>query len=312
MLFSIVIINYNGQDMLRDCISSIYKDVNQNSVDFDVIVVDNASSDDSRSVASDFPVTWIDSGSNAGYSRAVNIGARAAVGKYLVILNNDVQTDVHTICKLIEQLEFNPGIACAAPRLLNVDGTPQDSIRALPSIFGEFLELVGLARRVPERFGGFLINAKKQLATREVEQVAGAAMVVASSVFQAIGGFDERYWLYYEDVDFCNRISNFGSITYFPAIEMMHVSKGTATKYPKRTISAIAASRYKYFLLNRGRLQAELSRVLSIVRFASRGVGIFFIAKLRNNPDLELRAQGYITSIPILFGNLIEFNPLDD
>jgi GT2 family glycosyltransferase len=312
MLFSIVIVNYNGKDILEECISSIYKDVDKKSLDFEVIVVDNASSDGSYVVASKYPVTWIDSGSNAGYSRAVNLGARAASGKHIVILNNDIQTDVYTIRQLIEQLESNQEIACAAPKLLNLDGTPQDSLRALPSIFGEFLELVGLALIVPERFGGFLIDARKQLTVREVEQVAGAAMVVPLSVFHAIGGLDERYWLYYEDVDFCKRIRTVGSITYFPAIQMKHVSKGTASRYPHRTISAIAASRYKYFYFNHGQAQAELSRVISILRFVSRGLGIFMIAKIRNKPDLMPRARGYLTTIPILFGNLLEFNPLDD
>jgi GT2 family glycosyltransferase len=233
---SVVIVSFNTRDLLRECIRTLYREAG--AVSFETIVVDNASKDGSaQMVADEFPeVRLIRSGANLGFAAANNLGFAVARGRYLVLLNSDAFPEKDALRLSVEKMERAPRVGLAGARLIGRDGSWQPSARMFPSPLNDFLTLSGLAAKYPASrfFGRFDRTWADQMQPAEVDWVPGAYGIIRREVLERVGYFDERFFLYYEEVDLCRRIKAAGyDICYWPDVVVVHLG-GESSKTVKR------------------------------------------------------------------------------
>ena len=237
MKVSIVIVSWNVRVFLIDCIASILR--YSAGMDVEIIVVDNASTDGTvEAVAQQFAeVRLIVNTVNAGFARANNQGAAIARGEYLFILNPDTLFLPNTLSELVAFMDGNPDIGLCGPHVLNDDRTTQRSVRGLPTWPMAFarhtpLGMLGLYRK---RLAAWRCRDFDYARQADAEQLIGAAMLVRRQVFERIGGFDERFFMYYEEVDLCKRIKEAGfRVVYYPGAEIIHLGGKSSGQIPAR------------------------------------------------------------------------------
>jgi GT2 family glycosyltransferase len=230
---TIIIVNWNGGEMIRSCLRSISQA--PPSVAFDIVVVDNASSDDSvawlRSgeVAALLPgivVHIIENSDNAGFSKANNQGIAWSQAPILFLLNPDTEVTSGAIDTLVACLSSNERIGACGPRLLNTDGSLQPSVyHNPPTAWGTILTGIGLWRLIPRRLrGDLLLGDHWDHATRRtVPLLFGAAILAKRKMIEDVGGLDERFHMYGEDYEWCLRIVRAGwQLVYEPAAVVTH------------------------------------------------------------------------------------------
>lgn len=222
---SIIIVSFNTREILRACLTRVFA-VTQD-LPIEVIVVDNASRDQSADmVAQDFPaVRLIRSDTNLGFAAANNRGFEIATGDYLLLLNPDALLEPGALQRALQHIEANPRIGMGGGLLLDKSGARQPSARAFPSLLNEFLVLSGLAHRFPHSrfFGRFDRTWDCSEQPAEVDWVPGAFALIRRQALQDVQGFDERFFLYYEEVDMCRRLRAAGwAIWYWPDVVIRH------------------------------------------------------------------------------------------
>lgn len=222
---SVVLVSYNTKDLLLACIARLRDE--GGGQDCRIIVVDNASADGSAAaVAQAFPdVLVIDNKENRGFGPACNQAFAAAQGEAVILLNPDAAVLPGSIPGLLAALDKNPKIGVVGGQVCNPDGGLEPSARAFPSPLSKFFTLSGLAGRFPRSrlFGrGDMGHADF---TREIEAdwVPGTFCALRRTMLDALGGFDERFFLYYEETDLCRRARQAGWIVlYTPAAGVLH------------------------------------------------------------------------------------------
>ncbi|MGB5969157.1 MAG: glycosyltransferase family 2 protein [Spirulinaceae cyanobacterium] len=226
---SIIIINYNGAEVILNCLESLYSNLKQ--VAYEVIVVDNASQDGSpESIVQQFPqVTLLPQKRNLGFGSANNIGVQQAQGEFLFLLNSDTIITADILPRLIAKLNQSPLTGIVGPQLLNPDGSFQFSVSKEISILGEFqtLQQVKQYRNLATRPNVAKIYNQEQ----NVDIVVGAAMLMRRSLFKEVGGFDQSFFMYFEESDLCKRVGNLGySILYIPEVSLIHLGGYSVAK----------------------------------------------------------------------------------
>jgi GT2 family glycosyltransferase len=222
---SVVIVSFNTRDILRSCLGSLEQAAGGR--DIEIIVVDNASRDGSADmVAAEFPaVTLVRSPLNLGFAAGNNVALGQARGRYLILLNPDTLLDRSALDRAIAHMDAEPTVGLGGGRLLNRDGSDEPAARQFPSVFNDFLALSGLAARFPRSrlFGRFDRTWAPVAQAADVDWVPGAFAIVRREVLGQVGHFDERFFLYYEEVDLCRRIKDAGwRIRYWPDIVVHH------------------------------------------------------------------------------------------
>ncbi|MEO6914549.1 MAG: glycosyltransferase family 2 protein [Chitinophagaceae bacterium] len=233
MQVSIIIVNYNVKFFLEQCLFSLRKAIA--SLEAEVIVVDNASADGSMEyLLSRFPeVNFIDNPENNGFSKACNQGLEIATGKFILFLNPDTILSEDSISKCVLFLDSHTEAGACGVRM--VDGTGRflpESKRAFPSLSTSFYKLSGLSAMFPRspRFSRYYLPNISERQNKEVDVLSGAFMMVRKQVLQQIGGFDERFFMYAEDIDLSFRIQQSGYKNYFMAETTIIHFKGESTK----------------------------------------------------------------------------------
>jgi GT2 family glycosyltransferase len=252
---TIAIVNFNSGPHLRRCLASVRAELRD--VDWTAIVVDNASSDDGAGrLARQAParVQVIRNDVNRGFGAAVNQAARAHRAPLLWLLNPDCRVEQGAFAALCETLERHPGCAIAAPQLLNDDGTTQESARGEPTawtgLFGRHGLLTKLfpAARAARRNLRAAQIVDSGVESAEVDWVMGASMLVRREIFDRVGGFDERFFLYWEDADLCRRIRNLGLVIRFvPRARVAHVGAASSRSASRLAGRAFHRSAYLYY-----------------------------------------------------------------
>jgi len=202
---SIIIVNWHSADYLQACVRSIYE--HTLAVDFEVIVVDNASFEGCGEwLAREYPdVIFVQSQTNLGFARANNLGVQYASGRVLLFLNPDTEVRDRAIERLYEHLKSltDPGVVGC--RLLNSDGSLQTScVQSLPTLLNQVLDMGVLQRWFPKsRLWGMKSLFVAGKSAQEVEAISGACMMIGRNVFDLVGGFSSDYFMYTEDLDLC-------------------------------------------------------------------------------------------------------------
>ncbi len=219
MKVSIIIVNFNGARHTLPCVASIRAFAP--SHEYEIIVVDNRSSDQERNeLKRHLPdCTLVISDTNLGFGGANNLGAKEAKGEILFFLNNDTILTSDVLTPLIDTLDRNRTMGILGPSLQNRDGTFQMSFGLFPSLINEW-ETQRLGRRFNRQTG----NAKEVVEGWMHEWITGAALLIRKECFVRLGGFDPSYFMYFEDVDLCYRAHQLGcAIGYDPECSLVHL-----------------------------------------------------------------------------------------
>jgi len=222
---SIVIVNWNTRDLLSKCLSSVIKEVV--GFQYEVFVIDNNSSDGSaRTVHEQFKdVHVIELPSNSGFGRANNVGIAISSGRYVCLINSDVLVGRGCLQRLVHYLDENVTVGIVGPKVLNSDGSIQKSWGVYPTLSNAIREVVFLPRS-----RRCLLNGSIPI---RVQYVSGCFMLMRSAALSEVGGFDERFFFYGEDVDLCRRFSNAGWLVYLlPKAEIVHYGGASSSKAP--------------------------------------------------------------------------------
>ncbi len=252
----VVVVSYNSRDTLRDCVEPL---VGLPAVS--VTVVDNGSPDRSLEAIADLPVQAIDSGRNGGFGFGCNLGMAAGSAPFVLFLNPDARIDGKSLQRLAAALEAEPDVAIVGPRLLEEDDRLVPSMRRYQrpgSTWAQALFVHRLVRRAA--WANEIIH--QEAAYERVaypEWLSGACMLARRAALESIGGFDERFFLYCEDMDLCARLRAAGhEIRYEPGVAVHHDGGRSA---PRASLYAILArSRTRYARKHYGTVSAFLQR----------------------------------------------------
>jgi GT2 family glycosyltransferase len=230
---SIIIVNYKTPELVIDCLRTVYAQAGR--PDFEVIVIDNASGDDSRErILHAFPnVRWSDMGYNAGFARANNAGIRMSQGDTVLLLNSDTLVEGDAITRCYELLAASSYVACGV-QLLNADRTPQ--------ISGNFFMKGGLNYLLPLPYLGSVIKRAGELfrvdkpnvpeadALVEVDWINGAFLMVKKAAIEKAGLMDEDFFLYAEEAEWCGRLRKHGKMCIYGQLHVIHLQGASANE----------------------------------------------------------------------------------
>ncbi len=230
---SIIVVNFNVKEFLKNLLDSIRK-ASQN-FSLEIIVVDNASDDGSvEMIKEKFPeIILIENKSNVGFGKANNQGLKIAKGKFILLINPDTLVAEDTFVKMIDFFSANPDTGMAGCKILNPDGTLQLACRrSFPGPWTAFTKVSGLSTLFPKSklFAKYNLTYLDENQTYEVDAISGSFMMLKKEVYEKIGGFDEQFFMYGEDLDLCYRIQKAGyKIYYVHTTQIIHY-KGESTK----------------------------------------------------------------------------------
>ncbi|MBW4644601.1 MAG: glycosyltransferase family 2 protein [Goleter apudmare HA4340-LM2] len=263
---SIILVNYNGAEVLPDCLSSIEKYID--TLTCEIILVDNASTDGSLElVKENYPqIRLIKNSKNLGFGAGNNAGARIAYGEFLFLLNTDTVLTSNILLHLIDLIQADTKIGIIGPKLLNPDGSLQISVSPALGIKGEYQ-----ARQIHQAYQNVsnlnLIEQKFQ-EIQEVDIVVGAAFFIRSSLFQELGGFDENFFMYFEESDLCQRAQYLGyKIIYTPYVSLIHLRGYSIQKVANAMVVEYRRSQIYYYQKHRPWWEQLLLRVYLFYKF---------------------------------------------
>ena len=289
MDISVIIINWNTKDLLRNCLASLSHF--ENDLKAEIIVTDNASEDGSREmVSSDFPgVTLHVNSSNLGFGAGNNRALPLATGRYILFLNSDTIVNPLALEKMVRYADKNPDIGILGPKLLNEDGSLQYSCRRYPQIAMAFFRNTPLGRLFPNNkyTNNYLMQDWDHSEPRDVDWVSGAALMIRRDLLNQIGSFDEEYYMYCEDVDLCWRANNATSgelftkkgvpsnwrVIYFPDAVIQHLIGKSSDQAPTRMTYEFHRSQYLFYKKHYSAATPLLIRPLIPLGIAIRAVG---------------------------------------
>ncbi len=233
MDLSIIIVNYNVKEFLQNLLTSLFKAVT--NISSEIIVVDNGSDDGSVELLREkFPqVTLIANNENLGFSKANNLALKIAKGKFLLLLNPDTIVQEDTFEKLIKFFNDHQDAGMTGCKILNPDGTLQLACRrSFPGPWTSFCKVSGLSALFPNSklFARYNLTFMDENQSYEVDAVSGSFMMVRREVFEKIGGLDEQFFMYGEDLDWCYRVQKTGWKVYYVHETTIIHYKGESTK----------------------------------------------------------------------------------
>jgi GT2 family glycosyltransferase len=241
---SILIVSFNTQRVLRECLESIERE--SAGLNVEISIVDNDSSDGSpEMIAKDFPaVRLVRSKVNLGFGAANNAALEGMQGRYIVLLNSDAFLCPDSLRLSVQHMDANPRAGLGGGKLVGRDLSWQPSARMFPSITTDFYVMTGLASRFPKSrtFGSFDRTWVDQSAAAEVDWVPGAFSILRAEVVEQVGFFDPAFFLYSEEVDLCRRIKAAGwQIWYWPDVSVIHIGGESSRQVKTLEMSSTGA-----------------------------------------------------------------------
>ncbi len=260
---SIIIVSWNVRELLRRALAALYASWGA-APGLEVIVVDNASSDGSVAMLeAEFPqVTRIANSENRGFPGGNNQGLAAASGDFILLLNPDTEVLGDALPRMVACMEARPHVGMLGPQLLNPDGSVQSSRRRFPTLPILFGESTWLQRWLPRRaLRAYYAQDTGDEVEQAVDWITGAAMLTRREVVAQVGGMDEGFFMYSEELDWCRRVKAAGwDVVYYPAARIIH--------HEGKSSEQVVAARHIYFQSSKvyytrkyhGPLLAELLR----------------------------------------------------
>jgi GT2 family glycosyltransferase len=290
---SIVIAAYNTRTYLERCLAAL-------GDEHEVIVVDTGSTDGSQKLVREkFPhVCRLDLEVNPGYGAALNAGVALASNELVVLMNGDAWPQPGGVERLVEGAAHEPHGGVFGPRLLNPDGTLQPSVRGFPTIWRlatEYLFLRWLAPR-SRALNAFYGSGFDHTSRREAEFLLGAVLLVRRHVFDEIGGFDESFFMFNEEVDLCYRARAAGwTVLFWPDAEFVHVGGASTSQVWPSMYREQLRSHLRFLAKHGGLRQAERARALLTAAMAFRGA-VFGLLRQPERRTLSRDAARWLRS----------------
>lgn len=255
---TIIIVSYNTKILTLQCIKSIITSVKQ--LKYEIIIVDNGSTDGSAIAIrkfqipnSKFQIKLIENEENLGFARANNQGIKVAKGSYILLLNSDTKVKEESLEELVNFAKRTPDAGVVGPRLLNADGSVQPSVFRFPTI-GRAVSQYWLGKQ--EQLDKYYPEGDQPIG---VDSIVGASFLITPVALEKVGGLDERYFMFYEDLDYCRKVRARGlKVYYLPSSEIVHYHGASGKKIKdganqwRRLIpsSKIYHGSLKHYLLN--------------------------------------------------------------
>lgn len=269
-MISIIIVSWNVRDLLLRCLTSLRQEAD--AVETEIIVVDNASQDGTAAaVRAAFPeVRVIANTENRGFTGANNQGLALAGGDCLFLLNPDTEVRPGALLELRRYLAEHPQVGIIGPRLRYPDGSIQPSRRRFPGLLTLFTESTIVQEAWPGLpwFDRFYLADRSPDETQAVDWIVGAAMFVRGEVYAQIGGLDEDFFMYSEELDWCRRAGAAGwQVIYHPAAEVLHHEGRSSGQVVAARHIRFFSSRVRYTRKYHGRLAAASLRAWLLATF---------------------------------------------
>lgn len=288
---SLIIVSYNTRDMLRQSLESIW--THKGNKRCEVFVVDNASMDGSANMV-EKEFTWVQlicSSKNLGFAAGNNLAMHKSRGRYVVLLNPDARLTEGALEKSFEHMETCSEIGILGGQMIRPDGKLEPSARMLPSLFNKVLHLTGLSSRFPKSriCGRVDYSWWDHSEPRSVGWVVGAFFMIRRETLEQIGLLDERYFLYFEEIDFCRRAKQAGwDVVFFPYARVVHwggqsslQSQGKISMQGKQLINIRIKSEYRYHRKFEGIVSVAL-----MAGFEMLWYGLIFLKnRMASSPD---------------------------
>jgi len=299
MKLSIVIICWNDWKVLEDCLDSIFKGTHD--CEFEVIVSDNGSTDGSvEKIRGRFPaVLVVENRANLGFAKGNNAGLRATRGEFVLILNPDTIVHDRSLDRWIEFAIRHPEAGAFGCKVQNPDGTYQMSARPFPTVRRALLAALYLRplAHIGKIFLTDVYPGWKGDSEREVDWQSGCCVMFRGRLLKELGGFDERFFYHYEEVDLCHRVWAAGySIRYTSEVSITHLGGQSVGRFPIRFALEQCRNRYRYFYKHFGRKGARRCRRILLMHLRVRHLGYYLICRLRPTDALKSRLDMYRVS----------------
>lgn len=279
MDLSIIIVNWNTRDLLARCLASVFDTAT--ALNLEVIVVDNDSTDGSQAMLREqFPrVRLIQNYENVGFARANNQALAMSKGRYALLLNSDALLLANAIQSMLALAEAKPRAGIVGAHLLNVDGSFQASHTPFPNIWQELLMLSGVGRMLYGRWYPSR-GPEEDRGPQVVDYVEGACMLVRREAFEEVGGLDEDYFIYAEEVDWCYAMREKGwQVWYQPTAKVIHLGGGSSQNRRSQREADLYRSRVRFFRKHYGDRAVWLLK-LQICTFTAIKIAVHGLLRL--------------------------------
>jgi N-acetylglucosaminyl-diphospho-decaprenol L-rhamnosyltransferase len=294
---TVSIVTYNTWARTLECVESILAWEATSTTDFEILILDNGT-ETLPEVVLDDRVEVTKAPNNLGFGRGHNANMRAARLNHFLILNPDTSFTQSTLERLVAALASSRSAIAVAPRLVNPDGSDQESLRRFPTLLTELGRVIGRDRTPGSAFST-LAEVPATSGVSEVEQPAGAAILVRTDVLQELGGFDESFPMYFEDVDLCVRLAGIGKIMLQHDPAVLHDGEGTSSKFRAATTFWIENSRVRYHKKHARGWRRPVAIFLCLLSALTHCVGTLAASVLDSShgPELRAKSKGYLYSL---------------
>jgi GT2 family glycosyltransferase len=300
MKLSIVIICWNDWKVIENCLRSITECTHR--IQYEVLVSDNGSTDGSvEKIRTQFPaVRVVENRANLGFAKGNNAGIAEAGGEYILILNPDTIIHEGSLDRWVEFADRHPEAGAFGCRVHNPDGSYQRSARPFPTISRSLVSALGL------RFLGYIKHPVlyveyewwKGDTERDVDWQSGCCIMLRGDLLKKLGGFDERFFYQYEEVDLCRRVWNAGlRIRFTPEVSITHLGGQSVGRFPVRFAVEVCRNGYRYFYKHYGSRGAQRYRSVLLTRFRIRQVGYGLLNLLRPSDAVKRRLEMYSATV---------------
>jgi O-antigen biosynthesis protein len=316
-LISVVIVSYKVPAYLHQTLRSLAEA--ERYRDCEIIIVDNASNDNSRQlITKDFPaVAWVQLKDNIGFGRACNVGVQMCRGEYVLLLNPDMLVSRDSLSVCLAFLQGHPDVGIVGPKILKPDGSFQPHCRrSFPTPLNAFFYMFGLSRLFPTSpvFGRYNFTYVSPDTAMEVDAVSGCFMFMRRSLYQEVGGFDEAFFMYAEDLDLCARVKERGyKVWYCPDTQVIHFKGKSCARQPIRSRMAFYEAMIIFSRKYRRRYHSFLPNWLIVVGIVLRAAMNILSGLFRSSTacliDLVLINATLLTVVSVRFSLSTMGNP---
>jgi N-acetylglucosaminyl-diphospho-decaprenol L-rhamnosyltransferase len=296
---TVIIVSWNVRDLLRRCLVSIVDSPSTSKLEPEIIVVDNASDDGSPGmVRDDFPhVRLVANDRNQGFTAANNQGLARAGGRYLLLLNPDTEVVGGALETMVGYMEGHPEVGGLGPQLRYPDGRPQPSRRRFPTMATALVESTVVQEWWPDNriLRRYYVADTHDEAIQAVDWVVGACLLVRREVYEEVGGLDEGFFMYSEELDWCRRIKDAGwAVVYLPTATVIHHEGKSSEQVVASRQIYFQSSKVRYFRKHEGAWQSEVLRwfLLSTYVYQLLREGVKWVVG-HKRPLREARIRAY-------------------
>lgn len=295
---SIIIVNWNTEKLLLDCVDSLYRTTHQSKIE--VIVIDNASTDNSVSaLRASFPqIQIVVNPTNFGFAKANNIGIIRATGRYVCLINSDVKVLDGALDQLSRYMDAHHEVGAAGPLTYRGNMIIQKNCRKFPTLWNLCCEEFFLNRIFPSTSflqGRDMLRYDYQ-AIMEIEVLAGCFLMVRRDVVESVGILDERFFFYSEDVDWCKRIRDAGwKLIHYPKAQIIHYGRGSSSDAPIKFQLQLLKANWQYWRKHKSLLECFLFRVIKFTGTAGRALLWYIISLIPSGKQsrAKISAEAY-------------------